>query len=169
MATEYLDKSGLSYFWEKIKAYVNSQRTSVSVTQTVSTGTKIGTVTVNGSGTDLYAPAESYVVEEGKIGTSVEWYYRKWDNGKIEAWCTYEFASASPTVWASPIRYWDKTISIPSELFPFNPKMIAGSDSNQYWVCDVHASSRTSASARVLTVATSSMAITLNIYAWVVR
>ena len=33
-----------------------SSKSTVSVTQTVSTGTKIGTITVDGTGTDLYAP-----------------------------------------------------------------------------------------------------------------
>ena len=171
MGSKYLDLTGLAHFWEKIKTYVQNNRTSVAVTQTVSSGTKIGSISVDGTSTDLYAPsggssAVSYVTEEGTKGTSVIWHYRKWSTGKIEAWCTYEFASTSSSVWTSPIRYWDKTISIPSGLFTAAPKMIAGSDSNQYWVCDAHASSSTSASSRVLTVATSSMAITLRIYAW---
>ena len=59
MATKYLDNTGLSYFWGKIKTYVQNNRTSVTVTQTVSSGTKIGSVSVDGVSTDLYAPSSS--------------------------------------------------------------------------------------------------------------
>lgn len=353
MATEFLDKSGLSYFWGKVKAYVNSQHTSVSVTQTVSTGTKIGTVTVNGSGTDLYAPDSGgttllytkdvadtatstnnvvqnnvannnaiggYALAEGDFtrasgyashaegsgsiasgigshaegsaslaggdsshaegngtiaggenshaegdktwaegvnahasglntlaqranqtvigknnvadtdgttgadlgkyvfiigngatensrsnaftvdwngnvdipsgakykingtnlapsdlgeadyvtaqGTSGAWKYRKWNSGKVEAWAYISFTSTTPAVWASPIRYIDKTFTIPSGIFASAPRMTGSSNSNQYWAVDVSASSSTAGSVRFCTVASSALTPYIQIYAW---
>ena len=100
-------------------------------------------------------------------GTNGSWRYRRWSNGKVEAWCGYSFASAASTIWASPIRYWDKTIDIPSGLFDnfSTPKIYAVSQSNQYWVGGCSASSATEATVRILTVATSNMAVNLSIYA----
>lgn len=98
-------------------------------------------------------------------GTSGSWTYRKWNSGKIEAWCGYSFASAASTAWTSPIRYWDKSINIPSGIFTTAPRIIVSSQSNQYWVGGASASSATAGTARVLTVATSAMAVNLSIYA----
>lgn len=50
MAIEYVDKKGLSHFWERIKSAVSSKK--AVVTQTVTTGTKIATV----DGVDIFAP-----------------------------------------------------------------------------------------------------------------
>lgn len=40
-------------------ANITASADSVSFTQSVTSGTKIGTITINGSGTDIYAPAQS--------------------------------------------------------------------------------------------------------------
>ena len=61
----------LDYFWSKIKKYVDN---NVSVTQVVSSGTKIATITVNGVDTDLYSSPFS-----GTIGDSTTPIYI--DNG----------------------------------------------------------------------------------------
>ena len=103
-----------------------------------------------------------YVMYEGTNGS---WTYRRWKSGKREAWCGYSFTSSASAVWASPIRYWDKTINIPSGIFTTTPRIIATSQSTQYWIGGCSASSATSATARILTVATSNMELNLSIYA----
>ena len=99
-------------------------------------------------------------------GTSGSWTYRKWKSGKAEAWCDYTFASASSSVWASPVRYMDKTISFPSGLFSSAPHVVGTSVSNQYWIVGMNASSATAGTLRIATVASSAMAATVRLYAW---
>lgn len=103
------------------------------------------------------------LVEEG---TSGGWAYRKWASGKVEAWCTYTWASASWSVWVSPIRYMDKTITIPSGIFDSAPNIVATSRSSQYWAVNCTTVSPTSANMRLATVASSAMATSVNLYAW---
>lgn len=83
--SKYLDPTGLQYVWQKMKQYVGSavpKKTSeltndsgfssVSVSQVVSSGTKIATVSVDGSGTDIYAPFGGGTVMDVEVnGTSV--------------------------------------------------------------------------------------------------
>lgn len=104
-----------------------------------------------------------YVAEQG---SNDGWTYRKWASGKVEAWKIYSFTLASWTVWASPVRYMDKALTIPSGIFTTAPAMLATSRSNQFWVVDILASSTTAATARLATVASSAMATSLRIYAW---
>lgn len=54
MATNFLDKTGLSYFWSKIKSYVDGkfQYTTVSLSSSGWDSSKQQTVTVNGITSD---------------------------------------------------------------------------------------------------------------------
>lgn len=99
-------------------------------------------------------------------GTSGAWKYRKWNSGKVEAWAYISFTSTTPAVWASPIRYIDKTFTIPSGIFASAPRMTGSSNSNQYWAVDVSASSSTAGSVRFCTVASSALTPYIQIYAW---
>lgn len=56
MSVKYLDKSGLAHLWSKIKAYIGTVASKVSWSQSVTTGTKIATITIDGTPTDIYAP-----------------------------------------------------------------------------------------------------------------
>lgn len=118
------------------------------------------------NGRDL-APSDlgeaDYVTAQG---TSGAWKYRKWNSGKVEAWAYISFASTTPAVWASPIRYMDKTFTIPSSIFASAPRMTGSSNSSQYWAVDVSASSSTAGSVRFCTVASSALAPNIQIYAW---
>ena len=118
-----------------------------------------------GSSTTSLTPVDQrdVIVEEGKVS---DWRYRKWANGKVEAWRAYSFVSASSTVWASPVRYMDKSINFPVGLFGSAPNMTATARSNQYWVVGASASTALAASLRIATLATSAMATAVNIYAW---
>lgn len=121
------------------------------------------TRTVNGKALSSNIADADYVIEQG---TNSSWTYRKWKSGKVEAWRSYSFSSASWSVWASPIRYMDKSISFPSGLFSRAPLIVATSDSNQYWVVNCHATSGTAGTLRLSTVASSAMETYVNIYAW---
>ena len=104
-----------------------------------------------------------FITEEGDSGL---WHYRKWNAGKVEAWTTYPFVSASWNTWNNPIKYMDKSINIPSGIFATTPTMMATSPSNQYWIANCVASSEIAASMRIASVASSAMATSANIYAW---
>lgn len=104
-----------------------------------------------------------FVVE---VGTNDGWKYRKWNSGKVEAWKAYSFESATPTSWASPVKYMDKAIAFPNDLFSSAPTLIATSASSQGWVCMAATSSATTGALRIATVASSAVAITVDIYAW---
>lgn len=104
-----------------------------------------------------------YVVEQG---TSGNWSYRKWNSGVSEAWIqSLNLGSQTPSVWVSPVRYKDLTISIPSGIFSNTPSITASSATNQWWVVDINATSTTSASARFGTMASSAQTVYVNIYA----
>lgn len=142
---------------------VNSKALSADISLSASdVGAVPTTRTVNGKALSSNVADADYVTA---VGTSGSWTYRKWNSGKIEAWCGYTFASAASTAWTSPIRYWDKSINIPSGIFSTAPRLIVSSQSNQYWVGGASASSATAGTVRVLTVATSAMAVNLSIYA----
>ena len=146
---------------------VNSKALSADISLTAADVGAVPTTTmVNGKALSANVADADYVTEEGsKTSGSVTWTYRKWNSGKIEAWCGYTFASSASTVWTSPIRYWDKTVNIPSGIFSAAPRVMATSQSTQYWVGGCTASNATTASIRVLTAASGSMALNINIYA----
>lgn len=147
--------------------------TAQTVTVTPSlTAAQVGAVpisrTVNGQSLiDNIADAD-YIIEQGtKTASNYTWYYRKFNSGKVETWALIGWTSAASTAWSSPIRYMDKTISIPSGIFSVTPTAIyATAKSNQYWVVGVVPSSTTAASIRLATVATGNMATQVYIYAF---
>ena len=116
-----------------------------------------------GSPTTEAADQRDVVVEEGMMSS---WRFRKWANGKVEAWRTYSFVSASWTAWASPVMYMNKSINIPVGLFESAPNMIATSRSNQYWVVNATATSAVAGSMRLASCSSTATATEVNIYAW---
>lgn len=178
------DKEGTVALTSDIKTYTfangtngftvtPSGGTAQTVTVTPSlTAADVGAVptsrTVNGQSlTDNIADAD-YITEQGtKTASSYTWYYRKFNSGKVETWALIGWTSAASTAWSSPIRYMDKTITMPSGIFSTTPTaMYAVAGSNQYWVIGVTPSSATAASIRLGTVATSNMATQAYIYAF---
>lgn len=74
----------------------------VSVSQTLTSGTEVAEITINGTVTPIYAPTggtsgADIVTEEG---TSGSWTYRKWSSGLQECWYSgsVTFSSASSVV-----------------------------------------------------------------------
>ena len=100
-------------------------------------------------------------------GTSGVWAYRKWKNGKVEAWATVTLASTTPSAWSSPVRIIDKNDNaIASGIFSSTPNMIASAAGNQYWMGGIWATSSTKYNVRVCTCATTAQAPVIKIYAW---
>ena len=131
----------------------------------ISLAQALGLSSQQGGGSTSLAPADQQdvIIEEGKVS---DWRYRKWANGKVEAWKTYSFVSASWSTWSAPIRYMDKALNIPAGLFSAAPNMIATSRSNQYWVVDAAATTAVDGSVRLASLATTAMATAINLYAW---
>ena len=117
----------------------------------------------NGNSAMTPADQQDVIVEEGISGG---WKYRKWANGKVEAWRSISFVSATPAAWASPIRYIDKSISFPVGLFDSAPTVIATSPSNQYWVVGCGATSAVAATLRFATVSQNATTTSANFYAY---
>lgn len=118
----------------------------------------------------LYKVAEAinalktdYVTEEGSSGA---WRYRKWSSGKVEAWAALTLTSKTPTAWASPVRYIDDTVTIPSEIFSVTPTVLVMSRTNQLWIVSAGAANATTISMRLATVASSAQTGYVTIYAW---
>ena len=131
MSKQYLDKTGLSYFWGKIKAYVDAHGGNVDSTP-VPTAGKVAEFDSHAhmNSTDMSAQevsdfvdslqvgggnvAVDLVVEEGISGI---WTYRKWSSGIAECWGTTAGASHAIT---SPYGYgyWvHENYTLPSGLF----------------------------------------------------
>lgn len=100
-----------------------------------------------------------HVIAEGASG---EWSYRKWSNGRIEAWATHAFGSQTGTAWGSQY-YKDVTLPLPSGLFSSAPKIYAVS-ANQSWVVYGASATTSSISLRSLRNASNAAAMTINFY-----
>lgn len=125
------------------------------------------TRTVNGKALSANIADADYITEEGnKAVGSITWTYRRTNKGDTDAWATVSWSSAATSVWSSPVRYKDLTISIPSGIFSAAPRITATSTSTQYWVAGVTVSSATSATIRFATVATSNFAFQAYVYAF---
>lgn len=104
----------------------------------------------------------NYITEEG---TDNNWKYRKWNNGRCEAWnSTLDLGTLSPTTWVAPIRYVDANVAMPT-LFIAEPEpvVVATSQTPQWWVvrCDVQSPKL---AIRLATVASSSQRAIIEIY-----
>ena len=135
------------------------------------TASEVGAVpttrTVNGKALSANVADADYITEEGnKAVGSITWTYRRTNKGDTDAWATVSWSSAATSVWSSPVRYKDLTISIPSGIFSAAPRITATSTSTQYWVAGVTVSSATSATIRFATVATSNFAFQAYVYAF---
>lgn len=117
----------------------------------------IGTTYGSGDGSTTfnlpnYPDTKDYIVEEGIVGGSNNWKYRKWASGLAELW-GYTESSASPsgTLWTAPMYYFDNTLTLPSGIFVSAPFFSSISMSNKQWtVVQVEASSATSIAYRLI-------------------
>lgn len=108
MAKKYLDDTGMSYFWGKLKSYFQEKLVSGTNIKTINSTSLLGSGDI-----ELPSPAD-YVVEEG---TSGKWRYRKWNGGIAECWCLTDSTSHAMTTQLGN-QYWcEETYNFPSGLF----------------------------------------------------
>lgn len=69
-------------------------------------------------------------------GTNGEWYFRRWSDGTVEAWCTHSHGSQAGSAWVSPFYYYDTTLTIPLGIFTTSrpPTMALISSGNKQWI-----------------------------------
>lgn len=103
--------------------------------------------------------ADAVTSSGSRTESNATWNWRKWSSGKIEAWCSYAPTSETSTsVWVSPIRYKDLTISIPSGIFSATPaRVYATSFNNQIWVVHAIGASATSITCRIATLSSNNI------------
>lgn len=166
-------QDGISVVGSDGIARVITGGSEVSVIADLTTGTKIGTITVDGSGTDLYAPTPpatpaDYVIEEGASGS---WKYRKWNSGKIEAW--YEGSvTCSATTSRGNVYISTYSLTIPNNVIGFTdePYLIIGNNANTNNIIGINgiASSVTQISGYVWRPqsSTNTLTVQLRVYAW---
>ena len=116
MAKEYLDKTGLTYFWSKLKDYFQVKLVSGTNIKTINNTRLLGSgnIDLSGGGT----AGEDYIVEQGTNGI---WTYRKWESGVSECWCTWSGTVASYTSVFGGYGYY-KDINFPTGMFNVAPK-----------------------------------------------
>lgn len=117
MAKEYLDKSGLTYFWERLKAFFQPKLVSGTNIKTINNQSVLGSGNISISGGGGVTPAD-YIIEKGKSGN---WYYEKWNSGKVEAWGHASSGTLSMTASGNLYRDTNVSASIPSGIFPAAP------------------------------------------------
>lgn len=165
-------QDGISVVGSDGIARVITGGSEVSVTADLTTGTKIGTINVDGSETDLYAPTPpatpaDYVIEDGIDGS---WQYRKWNKGRIEAWYVGNVTMSATTSTSSGIYYRTATLAVPSGIFNTAPRVIVGSaaDDNSIIAVKGHSDSATSITIRDYRTNqnSSTQSRAIRVYAW---
>lgn len=71
-----------------------------------------------------------FVIEEGTAGN---WQYRKWANGRCEAWRTYTLSTSVNTAWGGIYRSAGRTLGVPT-VFNAAPQIFATSKGTACWV-----------------------------------
>lgn len=117
MAKKYLDDTGMSYFWGKLKDYFQAKLVSGTNIKTINNETLLGSGDIA-----LPSPAD-YIVEQGTSGI---WTYRKWNSGIAECWGTTAEAALTYQAWGSVYEAQiSRVILFPSGLFVDTPTVVA--------------------------------------------
>ena len=115
MAKQYLDKTGLTYFWGKLKDYFQVKLVSGTNIKTINSESLLGSGNIDiGGGT----VGEDYVVEAGVAGI---WRWRKWESGTSECWCTWSGTVASYTTVLGGYGFY-KDVNFLTGMFNVAPK-----------------------------------------------
>lgn len=190
MAKEYLDKSGLTYLWGKLKdtfllvsnKYTRSSAGALDWTNNAEGDAKIIMKSAlafwngayNGTSSNLKYSANGEILGKSNVadwitsqGTSGSWYYRKWNSGKIEAWIAYNAGSQTPSQWVTGWYYKDLNVAIPSGIFTATPTHVVATNSGsdyQFMVFTAVPTSATSIKIRVVKPNSGAATPVLSIY-----
>ena len=154
MAQKYLDSTGLSYLWGKLKDYFQVKLVSGTNIKTVNGTSLLGSGNVPVGVTGVKGNSE-YSYRAGNVnltaanvgiadfvteqGTSSSWYYRKWNSGKIEAWTKYDAGNQTPAQWVTGWYYKDIVVAIPSGIFSATPTHVLATNSGSDYQFSVFA------------------------------
>ena len=113
------------------------------------------------SGSTTGAQTAAIVTE---IGTSGSWKWRKWSDGKVEAWGNFTASARTGATWGS-VWYSDITVTIPNGIFENAPtRGFASSANSQWWPVGVREMTISECKVRMLKPNDSSQAISCNLY-----
>lgn len=107
--------------------------------------------------------AIEYGTVQGGTGNHT-WYYRKWASGMEEAWGVCTVSSITGSVWASPIYYYNLTVTWP-DMFTSAPTQAYITGRNYQWTVVGHgAPTKTGMEMRLTKPVSTAQNITLDIY-----
>lgn len=100
---------------------------------------------------------------EGGTGNHT-WYFRKWANGMEEAWGVCSASAVAGSVWASPIYYYNWTVTWP-DMFTSAPTQAYITGRNYQWTVVGHGvPTKTGMEMRLTKPVSTAQNITLDIY-----
>lgn len=112
-----------------------------------------------------------YIVEEGGSGVHTNWYYRKWESGRLECWCRKEYSGVSITSAYGQVKY--ATLAGFADYpvqFYYNPVVtVTGSVTNgNGWIAQSNNFSTTNVGGLVVYAPAniSSASVVVNVYAF---
>lgn len=112
-----------------------------------------------------------YIVEEGGSGVHTNWYYRKWESGRLECWCRKEYSGVSITSAYGQVKY--ATLAGFADYpvqFYYNPVVtVTGSVTNgNGWIAQSNNYSTTNVGGLVVYAPAniSSASVVVNVYAF---
>lgn len=123
MAKKYLDDTGLSHLWSKLKDYFQVKLVSGTNIKTINNTSLLGSGNISISGGSSPSDMADYVVSQGTSGI---WKYRKWNSGIAECWGIGTCNVTTWTMWGS--MYYGAgytSYNYPSGLFNAIPVLVA--------------------------------------------
>lgn len=129
-----------------------------NITAGVINGGSICTFMYDGSHYVLISKDSPIIVE---TGTTANWKYIKYSDGRVDLSTTLSLAAAEGSQWVSgqPFYYQDTNISLPSGMLTETPSdIVATSGNTQWWVFGVWASNSNTLRARLVKIVSSAQA-----------
>lgn len=129
-----------------------------NITAGVINGGSICTFMYDGSHYVLISKDSPIIVE---TGTTANWKYIKYSDGRVDLSTTLSLAAAEGSQWASgqPFYYQDTNISLPSGMLTETPSdIVATSGNTQWWIFGVWASNSNTLRARLVKIVSSAQA-----------
>ena len=129
-----------------------------NITAGVINGGSICTFMYDGSHYVLISKDSPIIVE---TGTTANWKYIKYSDGRVDLSTTLSLAAAEGAQWVSgqPFYYQDTNISLPSGMLTETPSdIVATSGNTQWWVFGVWASNSNTLRARLVKIVSSAQA-----------
>lgn len=129
-----------------------------NITAGVINGGSICTFMYDGSHYVLISKDSPIIVE---TGTTANWKYIKYSDGRVDLSTTLGLAAAEGSQWVSgqPFYYQDTNISLPSGMLTETPSdIVATSGNTQWWIFGVWASNSNTLRARLVKIVSSAQA-----------